>query len=186
MEVKSGEELYLQSWSPDGRYIACVLVRVKGDDVEIIELPSGEIAASLADTLFNEDWPAISPDGRWLAYESDETGKEQIYVTLLANPGAKWQVSTNEGDRPVWRADGRELFFLDNTDRLMAAQVDGSGASFKVSKVIPLFLVRASRPGTIYDVSDDGQRFLVNTRSSSGSISAITLVSNWDKELQEQ
>lgn len=186
MEVESGEELYLQSWSSDGQYIACVLSRAKGDDVEIIEVASGKFVASLADTLFNEDWPAISPDGRWLAYESDETGKEQIYVALLANPGAKWQVSTNEGDRPVWRADGKELFFLDNTDRLMVAQVDGDGASFKVGKVTPLFSLRASRPGTIYDVSNDGQRFLVNTRSSSGSISAITLVSNWDKELQEQ
>lgn len=113
-----------------------------------------------------------------------ESEKEEVYVTSFPKSSAKFQVSISEGDRPLWRRDGKELFYTDNNDRLMVAQVAGSETGFQIGAVVPLFQLRPQRPGSIYDVSADGERMVVNTRPSDGDVSILSLVSNWPEELK--
>lgn len=185
-KISSGR-MFLDQWSPDGQYLAYVQEGMTGA-VDIWILPtSGETEPyPFIHSSFLETEPAVSPDGRWIAYMSDESGKEEVYVASFPKLSAKYQVSIDEGDRPVWRKDGRELYYTDNNDHLMVAQVDGSGEAFRVGRVEPLFEVRPKRPGKIYDASADGQRFVVNTRPKADLMSTLTLVVNWPEELRQR
>jgi hypothetical protein len=130
--------------------------------------------------------PVFSPDGKWLAYFSSESGEFEVYVTSFPQPGSKWQVSINSGGLPKWSADGKELFFVDyNKNMLSVAEVDGSGSSFKVGKVTALFELISSIPGTGYDVFKDGQRFLTNPIIRNKGESPVILVQNWQAELED-
>jgi hypothetical protein len=106
----------------------------------------------------------FSPDGRWISYASNESGRAEVYVASFPGADGKWQVSTLGGSTTRWRHDGKELFFLQPDGKLMAAAVNGQGAAFEVGEVRPLFdLGRIIRgPRYTYDVTPDGQRFLVN------------------------
>ncbi len=179
-------QCFTESWSADGKHIVYVRMKNGNLDTYVCRVADGEIVMALADTLFNEDWPELSSDGRWLAYSSDESGRTEVYVTAFPGPGTKWQVSTNGGDRPRWPSDGDELFYLDNTDRIMVAEVNGTGSALKVGKVEPLFGVHPFGRGGIYDVSSDGQRFMVNIRTDAGRRSVVTLVTNFDQELRKE
>jgi Tol biopolymer transport system component len=175
----------LADWSADGRYLVVVVENpATAHDIWIVPLYGDSTGRLFADSEFDETWPTISPDGRWLAYSSNESGTEEVYVTTFPDPGPKWQVSNDEGDRPHWRADGQELFYLDNRDRIVSAEVDGSGSSFKVGSVEVLFQTQPRRPGWIYDVTADGQTFIVNTSLVQGRVSPVTLVTNWSAELE--
>jgi serine/threonine protein kinase len=179
--------LWPSDWSKDGRYLLYSSTDSSGkDDIWVLPLFGERKPFPFTQSSFSEYDASLSPDGRWLAYLSDESGKEEVYVAPFPGPGGKWQVSIAEGDRPRWRADGKELFYLDNSDRIMVAEVDGSGTDFKVGAVKPLFQTRPSRPGNVYDVSADGQKFLVNTVRTSESSAPFTLVQNWTKILEKK
>jgi eukaryotic-like serine/threonine-protein kinase len=124
----------------------------------------------------------VSPDGRWLAYVSDETGRRETYVTSFPGGAGKWQVSTEGGEHPRWRADGKERFFLTG-DKFMAAEVVTTGAQFDAGAVRSLFDVRVPAPAlgtrSTYAVARDGQRFLINTWDPKAALTPITLVVNW-------
>jgi serine/threonine-protein kinase len=133
--------------------------------------------------------PEISPDGRWLAYQSNESGQPEVYVRPYPDvDGGRWQISTQLGSRPAWRRDGRELFFLDGSDQLSVAPiaVNGStlvpGAPRRVLNVAyyPGYTSRGSYLRA-YDVSPDGQRFLMikGTASATAAQSVMTIVVNW-------
>jgi hypothetical protein len=118
---------------------------------------------------------------------SNETGSAEIYVTRFPGPSGKWPVSTGGGNYPRWRADGRELFFMARDGKLMAASVNASGQEFLVSGERLLFSAHSSGSGRYpYDVSADGQRFLVNTIVEAAAPSPITLVVNWAAALHAQ
>jgi len=137
-------------------------------------------------TEFSEITPAMSPDGRWIAYFSNESGTNQVYVRPFPGPGGKYQVSTASGSRPRWRRDGKELYYLSN-DKLMAAEVSSKGQTFVVAGVQPLFETRPG-PGVNngFDVTADGKRFLVNTINGEVAATPVTLVVNWDVELKKK
>jgi hypothetical protein len=126
----------------------------------------------------------LSPDGRWLAYLSNETGRNEVYVVPHPGPGGKWQVSTAGGWAPIWRADGRELFF--ETDQgIMAAGVR-PGATPDVGVPRLLFKTRFTwgpYAGYRWAPSRDGQRFLVNVPSDAATESRLVVVTNWAAEL---
>jgi serine/threonine protein kinase/Tol biopolymer transport system component len=170
--------------SPDGKLL---VVSVLGDDgiwsTWIAPVDGSQKPYRYNSSAFTEGWLEVSPDGRWMAYMSTESGDDQLYVATFPEFKGKWQVSTDNGDRPHWRADGKELFYLDRDDNIMAAAVDGSGPSFRIGKISTLFKIKAARPGNIYDVWGDGQRFVVNASRSTGSESNITLVQSWGNEL---
>jgi eukaryotic-like serine/threonine-protein kinase len=124
--------------------------------------------------------PRFSPDGRWVAYTSVETGREEIYVVPFPLRPGKWQVSTNGGRKAQWRGDGRELYFLTPDNMMTAVEVDGSGPSFSVGAAHPLFrAVLGVENGMGYDVSPDGQRFWVNVATRDSA--PLTVVANWNQ-----
>ena len=122
----------------------------------------------------------FSPDGRWLAYVSNESGREEVYVqafTPSSLHSGRWQISTFGGSAPRWRRDGRELFYIASDQKLMAAPVASNG-TFQAGPPKPLFQTRSS--GFLrYDVTANGQRFLVNTTLVDPSSSLPTVVLNW-------
>ena len=108
-----------QAWSPDGRFIALHHNQPKNGVVRYLGASALRRAEAqpLLETKFDEHHPRISPDGRWMAYASNESGRDRVYVTGFPEPIGKWQVSTNGGNFPVWRRDGRELFYRRPTER---------------------------------------------------------------------
>jgi hypothetical protein len=140
-------------------------------------------------TPFNE-YPAVfSPDGRWVAYASDESGRNEVYVAPFPGLGGKWQVSAAGGHWPRWRRDGRELFFLAPDSRMMAAEIEGRWPTFEIATIRPLFQtqvrLRPNVQGYGYDVSADGQRFLINMTVDQAAVQPITLVVNWPVLLKQ-
>ena len=189
--------LWPTDWSKDGKFILCV-------QGEIVSRNRGEIwvAPISADhkprVLVRAAGAAydgqFSPDGRWVAYVSKESGHEQVYVvpfdgdqmskTAPFEPveiTKRWQVSANGGAYPRWRRDGKELFYVDPEDQFVAVGVETKGTSFSLGEARPLFRENFFRAASPYDVSSDGQRFLINTSAELGTL-PLTLVINW-KEL---
>ena len=122
----------------------------------------------ISQTPFNEFDAHFSPDGRWIAYSSNESQRNGVYVTPfpppLSGPGGKWQISTAGGSLPRWRQDGKEIFYMGPDRRLMAAEVEARGGTIEVGQVRPLFSATDTTQGNpLYDVSADGQHFLLRT-----------------------
>jgi hypothetical protein len=131
-------------------------------------------------TPFAESDGRYSPDGRWIAFVSNESGRAEVYVAPFPATGLKRRVSVGGGEAPRWRRDERELFFRAPDDTIMAAEVDGRGSEMKVGTVKPLFKAQpVIGRGDAYDVSPDGQRFLVNTLVEEAASAPLTLVVNW-------
>jgi serine/threonine-protein kinase len=132
---------------------------------------------------FNESEARISPDGRFLSYTSDESGKPEVYVRPLPSLAEAWQVSSQGGTKARWRRDGKELFYLADDGKMMSVEVKG-GTSFEGSVPRPLFQTRIPRtdfPGfhSFYDVTPDGQRFIVVSEPEGRTSPPITVVIDW-------
>ena len=179
------------SWSPDGRtllYSTGTLSSV-GARPHLWGLPLvGERKPfPVVDNPRFTEYPGrLSPDGRWVAYTSDESGTNEIYVAPFPSGNGKWRISTAGGSWPRWRRDGKELFFLADNTKLMAAAVNGQGAQFSVGAVHMLFEARW-RPGgrSAYDVAVDGQKILGAILVEQPVASPITLVVNWLADLKK-
>jgi hypothetical protein len=172
---------HANDWSRDGRFVAYTeLSPGRSSRIWILPLTgSREPFAVLPEQDGDESDAAFSPDSRWVAYQVFSSGAPTVFVAPLTGGGSKWQVSLAGGYIPRWRADGKELFYLAPDLTLMAAEVDGSGTEFHVGAVKPVFHTQAvSNPAYSYDVSSDGQRFLVNSLEGEGT-APITLVVNW-------
>ena len=179
------------SWSPDGLYVACNINSLDKRRVEVWILPlfgdRKPFAFLQADSNIGD--ARFSPDGRWMAYAADESGRVNVYVTSFPDRKGKWQVSSEGGSMPRWRRDAKELFYLSSAGQIMAAEVSGSGPEFRVGTVHPLFHallktgpshydLTATSTQIGYDVSPDGQSFVVNSPASD-TVPPITLVTNW-------
>jgi serine/threonine-protein kinase len=184
---------YLQvplSWSPDGQLLAFQEVNpTTRSDIWVLRL-SDRKAQPFLRTPFDETAPRFSPDGRWLAYTSDESGRREIYVLPYPGPGGKWQISTEGGMEPVWNRNGRELFYRSG-ERMMAVDIIATQPSFAAGKPRLLFegpYLPASIPSAEYDVSADGQRFLMlkPSEQAQGAPTQINVVLNWFEELKQK
>jgi Tol biopolymer transport system component len=153
------------SWSPDGRFILYVSSSERtGNDIWVLPLTGDRKPYPFLKTDVQENWAAFSPNGRWVAYSSTESGQAEVYVTPFPKSSAKWLVSRGGGFQARWRHDGRELFFMAPDSRLMVADVNGDGRDFEVSGVKALFETHFPyAPYHAFDVAADGQRFLVNS-----------------------
>jgi Tol biopolymer transport system component len=177
------------SWSRDGQLLAFIEVNpTTGYDIWVLRM-SDRKAQPFLRTPFNEGAPRFSPDGRWLAYVSDESGRFEIYVQPYPGPGGKWQVSTEGGMEPAWNPNGRELFYRSG-DKMMAVEIT-TQPSFSAGKPRVLFeRPYQPTPGTFpnYDVSPDGQRFLMLKPSEQGQAAPtqINVVLNWFEELKQK
>jgi Tol biopolymer transport system component len=184
LHLENGNE-YPLSWSRDGRSILYGRNAPGSGVLDLWVLPLEGKPSPFLQTPFNKEAAALSPDGRWAAYVSNESGRNEVYVTSFPMPAGRWQVSTAGGSWPRWRRDGRELFYLAPDNRLMAADVHGQGSSFQVGTVPALFQTQArTNVRYMYDVSPDGQRFLINTLVEQ-AVQPITLVVNWTAALRK-
>ena len=176
------------SWSRDGRYLAFVRRQARGTtqaDIWILPLFGDRKAFPIVQSPFEESTAAFSPDGRWLAYESNESGRNEVYVTPFPGAGGKWQVSTAGGYAARWRGDGRELYYLAADNKLMAVGISPKGAGLEIGAARPLFQARpVVGPGGGYDAASDGKRFLFDTEPEQASGEPITLVVNWTADLR--
>ena len=179
--------------SPDGKYLVCqrrVLANGTQGSFDLWTLPlfGEQKLFPIVQTPFDDRAPAISPDGKWMAYQNSESGRNEIYITAFPAGGAKWQVSASGGAeaRARWRKDGKELFFLNLTDDIMAVDVSTAGNVVKLG--VPHVLFHASgvqRQAGAYDVTRDGKKFLLNTGNLKEDSEPMTLVQNWPKELRK-
>jgi serine/threonine protein kinase len=187
--LKSAESKWVMDCSPDGRFLVYCADGTTGigDDLWILPLNAdGSVAGEtyqFQQTEFDEDDACFSPDGRWLAYASSESGDFEVYVRPFPGPGGKWQISTSGGDFPKWRSDGRELYYVSTGNLMMSVDVDGRAESFVAGQPKSLFPVRMPLTNKPYDVTSDGQRFMVVTREAGVAASWINVVVNWNAEL---
>ena len=188
LDQPSTEPVRITDWSRDGRYVIEQAFDPKTNfDIWVLPLFGDRKAFPYLHMDFNESHGKLSPNGKWLAYQSDETKRAEIYVQTFPNPGGKWQVSTNGGTRPVWSRDGKELFFIDSGRKMMAAEVK-SNVQFEAGVPKPLFdtrLQQGQQQGiTRFDVSKDGH-FLIPTALEEGTAVPISVVVNWTVGLKK-
>ena len=187
--LEDASNKYPRSWSRDGRFLAYDREDEKNPystQIWILPLSGDRKPFAFLPSSFREDAAEFSPDGQWIAYSSDESGTLQIYVASFPGAQTKSQVSVSGGLEPAWRADGKELFYLDLSGRLMAVDVNATGGKLELSTPRMLFLTHAQSPGVRpYDVSRSGDRF-VFTSTSDVNPSPVTLVVNWDAELKKK
>lgn len=179
------------SASSDGRYLAYIRRDQSRNEAvyHIWALPLFGDGKPLpvVQTAFEESAPSVSPDGKWMAYQSNESGRREIYITAFPAGGAKWQVSTSGGTSAKWRGDGKELFFLDPADKIMAVDVNASGDAVRLGVPHALFqnVGIVQRDLGPFVVTADGKKFLLNGGNIKEGGDPFTLVLNWPAELKK-
>ena len=191
--VESTLDKYPTDCSSDGRFL---LYHTAGDPVGksnlwSLSLKGDRTPVPLYQAEFEEQDATFSPNGKWIAYASTESGRYDAYVRPFPGPGGKWQISTSGLSLGTlisasrWNRNGTELYYLSEDQRLMVAEVRGGGSSFEVGTVRALFDGRAERAMFIQAASADGQRFLMATAAGQSYL-PLTLVLNWDEELKKK
>ena len=174
-------------WSSDGKNLLCEQGTPSTlQDIWVLPLEGGGSAHALLNSQFSEYHPRFSPDGRWFAYVSNESGRPEVYVQTFPLSGGKWQVSTAGGAQPRWRRDGKELYFIAPDRKLMAVDVK-LGQTCEVGTPKTLFQTQVSSFGAPnrYDVSADGQKFLVNSSVQETSRAPLEVIVNWAASLKK-
>ncbi len=188
------------SWSADGRYLLYFSFDSgAGGDLWVLPMTGTRKAFPFLQSSFAKVWGQFSPDGRWVAYQSNESGRDEIYVRRFLKPGdavdsavaqaGQWQVSTAGGIFPTWRADGKELFYIDPAGMMMAAPITQTGSAVVPGTPVTLFQTNVmgggsdTAQGRQYDVAPDG-RFMIN-RVVDNAAAPITLIQNWNPETKQ-
>ena len=189
-----GNNRYANSWSAD--FLLYHTGRSRsgtGNDIWALPMSGDLTPRPFLRTPANEIQARFSPDGRWVAFTSDESGREEVFVVPFPGPGGRIQISNEGGTDPRWRRDGTEIFYMGPRLTLMAAAVNGQKAEFEVRTVSRLFEAafrtenyQGYGPGSVYDVAPDGQRFLINlvTGTEQPAQTPITIVTNWTSFLR--
>jgi serine/threonine protein kinase len=189
--LESAEQKNVEQWSPDGKYLVYNTNPTPGtpQDLYVLPLFGDRKPIAMLTSPFIEDMGQISPNGKWLAYRSNESGTSEVYVLAFApnDPAArrKWRISTDGGMEPQWRADGKELFYL-NSSTLMSVEVKGDGREFEAGLPKVLFdaIVTQNITRNRYTVSRDGQRFLMVTMPKDQVHPEIHVLVNWEAGLR--
>ena len=194
-----GEQLTIPtSWSADGRFVLYFSLDPQtSTDLWVVPMAGERTPQVFLKTPFGEVWGAFSPDGRWVAYESNGSGRTEIYLRPFVPPGStdaeaagQWQVSTAGGIHPVWRGNGEELYYLNPEGAMMAVPVNAGGDTPELGNPETLFSTHIvgggvdAAQGRQYDVSADG-RFLINTELEGTEAAPITLIQNWNPEVAQ-
>ena len=210
--VLSDQGKVATSWSADGRFLLYLSIDPQTNgDLWVVPMTGDRTPSVFLKTPFREVYGAFSPDGRWVAYHSNESGRPEIYVRRFVPPmipnsaagtalrpgsgqvseaaGGQWQVSTAGGVHAVWRPDGKELYYLNPAGAMMAAPITATGETLEPGAPVVLFPTRIvsggvdAQLGWQYDVAPDG-RFLINLELDSAD-APITLIQNWQPEAKQ-
>ena len=180
----------MSAYKPEG----CLTMRAIGRIIVVFLLLNSSISSASqkpilqpADekALVTVGAPQVSPDGKWVAYVSNESGENEIYVRPFPGPGGRWQISRGGGRAPVWSRDGSELYYVKRPRKLMAVSVDAEGESLRAGKPRELFEL-SGRPMGNYDVAADGSFFMAirdPEEEPEETRSLVTFVFNWPTEL---
>jgi Tol biopolymer transport system component len=173
------QDQMVESFTPDGRTIVIAEALLGGKrSISTVSMDSARKPKSLLSSQTQNFSPSLSPDGRWMAYVSDETGRLEVYVRPFPGPGGRWQISKDGGNEPRWSPTGREIFFRSGS-AMMAAEVH-AGAQFASGALYELFRTTSS-PSTFhtnYDVTRDGQTFIMVQPKASNDQSVVVVL-NW-------
>ena len=177
------------AWSPDGRYFTYIQADGPEGAALYAKATSGSeapfVAVAPASPQSNIGPYRISPNGHWVAYMSDESGRREVYVAPFPKGEGKWQVSTNGADFPAWRADGKELFYGTIAGEVTACSIAEKGSELEIGTPQTLFTANATALGVAFDVTADGKRFLINTAGDEAP-TPLHLVVNWAAELKKK
>jgi Tol biopolymer transport system component len=187
---RSGFAKYPTDWSRDGRYLLfnAVSETTKLDTWAIST--ADKHAGPVLNTVNAEGHAVMSPDGKWLAYDTDDSGRIEVYVQAFdgINSAARkrWKISANGGGLPKWRADGKELFYITSSGRVMAAATHPAAGEFAFDAPVKLFQTRpVPKTWNFFDPTPDGQKFLVNLPLEWANSSQIMVVTNWTEKLKD-
>src|SRR3984957_1957760 len=183
------DDLAPNSWSLDNKELLCTLQPAEGGSQLVLLSASGGKMTRFLTTKSSESNGQISPDGKWVAYASNESGDWEIYVTTYPTAAGKWQVSRGGGTEPRWRGDGKEMFYIGAGSTLMAVPVTSDG-TFAAGNPTPLFRTQfraqvSSTDQFSYDVTKDGQRFVVNRYAKPVQVAPLHIILNATAELRK-
>jgi eukaryotic-like serine/threonine-protein kinase len=177
------------SWSADGLYLLYFTIDPKNrTDIWVLPMSGDRKPFPFVQTPFTDVWGQFSPDGKWVAYQSDESGQDEIYVRSFAPVvEGQWRVSTTGGVHPVWRPDGKELYYISRTGEMMAVSISAVGVEVTLGAPARLFDPHIlfggvdAATGRQYDAAPDG-RFLINRELDAEASPPITLIQNWNPD----
>ena len=186
--LKDDQLKFATDWSRDGRYLAYTSVDPKsGQNVWVLPMFGEKKPIAIATTDFLESNAVFSPDGRYIAYRSDESGRSEIYVRSFPQGNGKWQISTAGGSDPTWRGDGKEIFYRGADQRFTAVDIR-LGDTVQAGVPQSLFPARVNVVGNVrnrYSSTIDGQKFLFVAPLGRDAIAPTTVVLNWDADLRK-
>jgi eukaryotic-like serine/threonine-protein kinase len=177
------------SFTPDGATLTFVeLCPDTGWDINVLNIKSRQVTPFL-NSKANESYPEVSPDGRWIAYSSNESGREEVYVRPFPGPGGKWQISSDGGIMPLWSRDGKQLFYTSTNEQdywVVEVRMDGSFFAGKPRLLFTSEQFIGGAPTHVWDISLDGQRLLMSKFGGREPrpVTELILVQNWFEELK--
>jgi Tol biopolymer transport system component len=193
-ETNDDHYVTLNDWTSDGKFLVLTERPKRTGEQRVSHLSAastGDVEPLLEVKGTNVDSGEISANGRWIAYRSDESGRNEIYISSFPKPTGKLQVSSAGGVTPRWRRDGKELYYLAPDKMLMAVELRENGSSLQIASVRPLFEMLQTMYLTgagvnQYDVTADGNRFVVVAGTTSEAPEPLRLVLNWVEELKKK
>lgn len=181
--LKTDSTKHHLDWSPDGRFLAFEENdRTSFQDLWILPMAGERTPFAFLRGPFREAQPSFSPNSKFLAYTSNESGVFEVYVQTFPASGGRWQISTHGGTNPVWRRDGKEMFYLSADGRIMAVDVDLKTPSFGAPRALFQTAIAGDTTTDHFAVTSDGRRFLLQA-GAEGSRTGFAVVLNWQSAL---
>jgi serine/threonine protein kinase len=185
---KSENTKALSDFSSDSNYMLYSVIgfdnKSSGFDIVILPKNGDKEPVKFLATNFGETYPKFSPNAKWIAYASDESGKEQVYIAPFGNSSGKWQISVNGGFYPWWMANGKKIYFLESGTKIMGVDVNESGSSLSPSQPYEVFKPGNINITEIFDIDKTGNKILATIPTGESIQAPITLVANWQKEIE--